>query len=202
MNDCRRALEALPEYVLGRAVTDRDRIAGHLSRCDACDAARREIEAVYALLSEEPEPHPLPSAEVNARFALQNAFGEGPLRVEERNRRREAADLLVCAAVSLAFTGVATALAFAWRGWGPLASWAPRFPTLRGPEGLASLMPTLPLSPSPAWSDALLSVERLLGPVSAWHLVAVFVAVGGLIALMPAVLLHAPQGQRHSRREA
>ena len=58
-----------------------------------------------ARLEEPPESQ---YGEANTRLALQSAFGPGPLRASERDRRREDRYLFVCGLFSLALmSGVA-----------------------------------------------------------------------------------------------
>ncbi|MBW3625271.1 MAG: hypothetical protein KY468_17885 [Armatimonadetes bacterium] len=178
--DCRIVLNLLPDYVAGRYVPDRDRIAGHLSRCEACDGSRRELEAVFALLAEVTEPPESLYGEANTRLALQSEFGPGPLRAEAEDRCREDARFRVCASASacgmMAFTGGA---AYIWKT----------------PGVGAQMM---------EWADG--GFSQLMHAGSLWPVAALFFLMslmGGTAALLPALISNdrSAASSRRARRE-
>ena len=163
--NCRRVRDLLPEYVAGRFVPDRERIAGHLSHCEECDAARRDVEAVFALLAAAPEPPETMYGEANARFALQSEFAPGPLRSMEAMQRREDKRLAVSAALSCTGTALLGMGALYLRR-NPLTDWS-----------------------LPEWASNWASLLRT--PYALWMAVAAFVLAAGLAAMLPALILHA-----------
>ena len=172
---CGAVQTLLPEYVAGRHVPDRERVAGHLSRCAACDAARREIEAVFALLAEAPKAPETPYGEANTRLALRSEFGRGPLAAEREIRKREDAMFRLCAGLSVSGTATfASAAVYLWKspGIGPqISEWAER--------GIA------------------LATQ---GPL--WPGVALLIVMGGTAGMLPAVLQHrSPVHRRRVKRE-
>ena len=177
--DCRDVLALLPEYVAGRFVPDRERVAGHLSRCIPCDEARRDFEAVFALLAEAPETPETLYGEANTRLALQTEFGPGPLSADREDRRREDALFRLCAALSV--SGMATfasAALYLWKSPGV---------GMRLAEG----------------------VERAIAPAmhamsmgTLWPGAALLIVVGGTAGMLPALLQHrATAPRKRVRRE-
>jgi hypothetical protein len=117
---CRAVQSILPEYVAGRSLGERDRIAGHLCRCLDCDALRRELEAVFSLLEGLPEPPESPYGERVARLALHTEVSPGPARANQELRRQEDRRQLVGALGS--FLAAAGAVALIVALGGPKAS--------------------------------------------------------------------------------
>lgn len=121
MMDCGAVQELLPEYVTGRPMADRERVAEHLRRCETCDAARRDLEVVFALLEQTPGPSEPDYGEANTRLALRSEFAPGPLRSEWESLRREDARFRICAAAStLGTMSLAGGAVFLWKTpeWG------------------------------------------------------------------------------------
>ena len=179
---CRAVQELLPEYVAGRPVPDRERIAGHLSRCESCDAARREIEAVFALLAQAPEAPPSLYGEANTRLALQSEFAAGPLRAERERKRREDMLFRICAAAAAFGTAsFGAGTAFFWKspGLGARMSGWEDFGLVRWMRNAHLL--------DPLWSGIALAV----------------LLMGGIAAVLPALLQpQRPAGPgRRARRE-
>jgi hypothetical protein len=173
VSECKGTRDALPEYVTGGYLPNRDRIAGHLSFCEECDTARREMEAVFALLEALPEVPVTPHAEANARLALHTAVAPGPLRALEVENRRENIRLGICSFVS--FAG-----------------------TLAAAMGIFNLSNSK-ITPEMAVHWAERSLPKLL-PANATGLgVALFLLIGGLTALLPALILHSPLSSRPRR---
>jgi hypothetical protein len=174
VSDCKRVRDALPEYVTGIPLPDRDRIAGHLSYCVECDEARRETEAVFALLEALPEAPVTPHAEANARLALHTAIAPGPLRALEADRRRENLRLAICSFVS--FSGTAAAAV-----------------------GIINLS-NAKVTPEAALQWAERSGAKLLPSIAPWQGLVAFLLIGGLAAaLLPALILRSPLSSRSRR---
>ena len=172
---CGAVQALLPEYVAGRPVPDRERVAGHLSRCAACDAARREVEAVFALLAGAPKSPDSLYGEANTRLALRSEFGKGPLATEREIRKREDAMFRLCAGLSVSGTATfASAAVYLWKspGIGPrIDEWTER--------GIALAMQ---------------------GPL--WPGVALLIVMGGMAGMLPAMLQNrSPAPRRRARRE-
>lgn len=163
--NCRHVQDLLPEYVTGRFVRDRERIAGHLSRCEACDTARRELEAVFALLADTPEAPESLYGEANTRLALQTAFGPGPMRSMEEQRSREDRRFRLCAA-------------FSFTGMGLLGISGALF------RSSALSLPNLPSGSFEGWPS--LTQSPLL-----WPTVALVMMIGSSAALLPVLIQHA-----------
>ena len=184
--NCQAVQESLTEYITGRHVADRDRIAGHLSHCEACDSARRDLEAVFALLQSAPEPPEPSHGEAIARLALRTAFAPGPLRGNEWSRRREDLRLGICSAVSFAGTVLLAVGAVIVRrqppGW--TLDLGQRFDAVR--QGMVGM-----------------DVTALLKGGSLWQWALLFLGLGGLAAILPALILSGPpaSGGRRARKE-
>jgi len=167
MKDCRAVQDSLPEYITGQFVADRERIAGHLSRCEACDDARRELEAVFALLA-APEIPESRYGEANTKFVLKSMYAPGPLRSMEEDRRREDLRFRVCALLSASGAGAfALMIALLW-----------------------NLRPALFSSLPEPLSVDLLRMSFLKYGVT-WQAALLFVFIGGLAALLPALVMSA-----------
>jgi hypothetical protein len=159
---CRAVQALLPEYVTGRPVPDRERVAGHLCRCEPCDAARRDLEAVFALMAALPEAPDSPYGEANTRFALSTEFAAGPLQVERDHRRREDRLFRACAAVSaLGTAALLSGASFRWMK----------------PDGTARLT---------EWAGGQFHQIIQAGPL--WPGVALIALMGGTAAALPALL--------------
>lgn len=158
---------------------DRERVAGHLCRCEGCDEARRDLEAVFALLADTPDLPESLYGEANTRLALQTEFGPGPLHAERGQQRREDLQFGLCAALSA--LGAAGALAFA--------------AYLRNTPGWAAQWMT--------WTDrgmAQLGQFGLYPPY--WPGLGLLIVIGSLAGMLPALLLHhAAPPRRRIRRE-
>jgi hypothetical protein len=199
--NCRGVRESLTEYIAGRPMParERERVARHLTRCGACDDARREMEAVFALLADAPEPPEPPHGEAIARLAVRTTFAPGPLRANEASRRREDLQLGVCSIFSLAGTALVVLVGMAMREHPPRwaaavarwaaahAGWAPDV----GSGIAAARQGTM------GWdAGGLLKI----GSLGRWALLVL--GIGALAAILPALILGVSSpGGRRARKE-
>jgi hypothetical protein len=164
MMECRKAIEALPEYIAGRFLPLREDLDAHLSQCRACEETYFEMKAVFELLEAIPDPPVSHYAEANAGLALRSTIAPGPLRAFERQGRREAVLFGVCSFAS--FTGTAVFAA------GITSLYHAR---VTGRQALA-------------WAENWL--HKALNLDLSWQIVAFFVVASGIASLLPAILLN------------